>query len=119
MDQTQELLNAYELANRIVDESRVYRENGESDLVDRAWEYSNAENAKRTAEQNRAMTIRAGTDYPRQLADFLEQDKAKAFAACDAFVKEYEDCRARRSEKANALVPQVRVRPLDANLGVG
>jgi hypothetical protein len=105
MDQTQELLNAEELANRIVSEAAIHRENGDSDLVDRAWEYSNAENAKRNAEQNRAVTIAAGADYPRQLAESCEHDKAKAFSACDAFVKEYEAVRAERREPSEAVLP--------------
>jgi hypothetical protein len=60
MQPSKELLSAYEIANRIVGESAVYREKGESDLVDRAWEYSNAESARRTAEQNRATSIVPG-----------------------------------------------------------
>ena len=102
MQPSQERLNPYEWANRIVSESAIHRENGESVLVERAWEYSNAENAKRTAEHNRAMSISTGIEYPREMAESLERDKAKAFAACDAFVKEFDAFRKRQAEKATA-----------------
>ena len=97
MQSTPELFDAYELANKIVAEASSYRESGEFALVDLGWKYSNAESARRTAEQNRATMISAGTEYPRQLAESFEQARAKAFAACDAFVKEYDAFRKRKA----------------------
>jgi hypothetical protein len=95
MQSTQELLSAYELANRIIEQASIYREAGESALLAKAWEYSNAENARRNAEQNLAVMISAGADCPGQLAESLEREKAKAFAACDAFAEEYDSYRER------------------------
>jgi hypothetical protein len=91
MQTSQELLSPYELANRIVAEAPGYREKFPA-LVERAREYADADNARRKAGEDLAESIRKGR--PHYFVESPERVKAKAYAACDAFVKEYDACRA-------------------------
>jgi hypothetical protein len=102
MQPTQEPRDALLQANRIVDESRSYREEGESALVERAWEYSNAANARLNAEQNRAVSQMAGLGDQQSIVESLERAVAKEVATRDAFVKEFKGYLARRTAKSNA-----------------
>jgi hypothetical protein len=96
METHQELLSAYELANRIVAEAPIYRERGQADLLKLAWDCTNAENARLIASQNRATMMRDGVEYPRSLAEALERDTAKARVACEAFAIAYDSFREKR-----------------------
>lgn len=97
MPTEQQLLSAYELANKIVEQSLIFRESGEGALVDKAWAYSNAENARRQAAENRAVLIGAVKTLPPELAEQLERATAKAYTMCEDFAKEYDEYRARRA----------------------
>lgn len=78
-----ELLDTYEIANRIAGESAVYCKNGEFALVHRARELTQAK--------------RAWNDLQKMCLNDLESsERAKAFAACDAFAEEYDSYRQRR-----------------------
>jgi hypothetical protein len=83
-----ELLDAYEIANRIVDEPVVYCEEGEFALVSKARELSLA---KRAWDDLRKMPV----------SDLGSPERAKAFAACDAFAEEYDSYRQRRKQAAS------------------
>src|SRR5258706_6312245 len=102
MQPTQELKDALLQANRIVDEARSYREEGESALVERAWEYSNAANARLNAEQNRAVSQMAGLGDQQSIVESLERAVTKEVAALDTFVKEFKAYLVRRTAQANA-----------------
>ena len=88
---TVELLDAYEIANRIVHESAIYyeHEHGEFALVSRARELTQAEKAW---DDLRKMPVN----------DLGSPERAKAFAASDAFAEAYDSYRTRRVEKATS-----------------
>jgi hypothetical protein len=80
-----ELLDTYEIANRIVDESVVFSEHGEFVLVSKARELTEA---KRAWDTLRKMPVN----------DLESPERAKAFAACDAFAEEFEAHRQRMKQ---------------------
>jgi hypothetical protein len=84
-----ELLDTYEIANRIVDESAVYCERGDFALVNKARELTQA---KRAWDDLRKMPVN----------DLGSPERAKAFAACDAFAQEYDSYRQRRMKQATS-----------------
>jgi hypothetical protein len=84
-----ELLDTYEIANRVVDESAVYCENGDLDLVSKARELKQA---KKAWDDLRKIPVN----------DLESPERAKAFAACDAFAEEYDSYRQRRAKRATS-----------------
>jgi len=100
MEPTQEIKDPLRLANMVVDESRIHRDNGRAALVERAWEYTNAANARLNAEQNQAAVQHAGLGIPQPVVESLERETAKELAARDAFVKEYKACLEKRATAA-------------------
>jgi hypothetical protein len=84
-----ELLDTYEIANRIVDESAVFSERGELALVSKARELTRAKSAW---DDLRKMPVN----------DLGSPERAKAFAACDAFAAEYDSYRQRCLEQATS-----------------
>lgn len=93
MQQTQQVDDVLVLANRVVnDESAVHRANGRAALVDRAWEYSNAANARLIADQNRAAYKSTGLGNLQTTIEALERAFTEEQATRIAFVKEYEAC---------------------------
>ena len=78
-----ELLDTYEIANRIADESVVFSERSELALVTKARELIEA---KRSWDDLRKMPVN----------DLGSPEREKAFAACDAFAAEFESYRQRQ-----------------------
>lgn len=99
VQRAQELLNPYDLASRIVAAGTGYCEFPA--LVGSAREYIEAESSRRKAADDLAGSIRKGR-RPQLSVESREGVRAKAFAACDAFVKEYDGARSRRAENAAA-----------------
>jgi hypothetical protein len=95
--QRKELLNCYELASAIVAEAAAYRADGHGELVNLAWDYSNAETARRNLERDRANMTRLGMDYPPELNESLEQHTIRACATCNAFAEAYDSFRNSRT----------------------
>jgi hypothetical protein len=99
METNQKIKEPLLLANRVVNETRCYREEGESALVYIAWRYSNAANARVNEERNVAMFQAVGLGNQRFLVKSLEQAAATELAAHDAFVKEFKSYLARRAAR--------------------
>jgi hypothetical protein len=97
MEPTHEIKGPLRLANMVVGESRIHRDNDRAALVDRAWEYTNAANARLNAERNHAAVRDAGLGNLQPIVESLERETAKELAARDAFVKEYEACLGKRA----------------------
>lgn len=96
MPTEQQLLSAYEFANKIVEQSAIFREKGKNVLVDKAWAYSNAESARRQAAKNRAALIGTVKTYPPELEEQLKEATDKAHTMCEEFANEFDAYRARR-----------------------
>ena len=60
--------------------------------MDRAWEYSNAANARLIAEQNRAACKSTGLGNLQTTIEALERAFTTEQATRIAFMKEYESC---------------------------
>ena len=84
------------LANRIVAESACYREAGEARLVEVAWKYSNASNARIQAARNLEFFLAIGLSGEQFLVQSLERATATELTAHDALVKEFESYLRRR-----------------------
>jgi hypothetical protein len=95
MPTTEQLLSAYQLANEIVEQGSVLRASGEYGLVEKAWAYSNAENARRQEEHNQRVAMKVMKSYPIVLAEQLERTTAKANETCEDFSNEYDAYRKR------------------------
>jgi hypothetical protein len=87
------MYNPLVLANKVMDEVRIHKENGRGALVDRAWELTNAANARLIAELNRAAFQLEGLEHQHAIVEPLERETVRELAASDAFLKEYEACR--------------------------
>jgi len=93
METHQQLFNVYELADKIVAEAAIHREQGRETLVQLAWDCSNAENARLIAERNRDAMRRTGIEFPAALVESLAQYTATARTAGEAFAQEYDAAR--------------------------
>jgi hypothetical protein len=100
MEPTQEIEDPLRLANMVVDESRTHRDNGRAALVERAWEYTNAANARLNEEHTHAAVQAAGLGKLQPIVESLERATAKELSARDAFVKEYKERRAAVAARA-------------------
>jgi hypothetical protein len=100
MEATEEIKDPLRLAKLVINESCFHRDNGRAALVDRAWEYANAVNAKLSAEQNHAAVQDAGLGNLQLIVESLERETAKELVARNAFLKEYTACLEKRAAVA-------------------